>query len=209
MWRRDIHVTDPDAQAESGLTGADQKLIIGALEYKDKKCAPARAGLESSMHDLMQIWHCSNPTLGGCSAMASVLHAICATGVGCLSQQHRSLRWCLEALPQPSKVSDKVKAQGAGRHDQPGARLHARALHAPQLSDHACHLQVRCARPAIADQHFWPSLCRCRPTSCTCGRQWASHAHTHPCWSLKLLGRLDAHTSVDRESCESRIHSWL
>ena len=33
---RDIHVSDPDAQAESGLTCADQKLIIGALEYKDK-----------------------------------------------------------------------------------------------------------------------------------------------------------------------------
>ena len=35
----DINVSDPDAQAESGLTCADQKLIIGALEYKDKLCA--------------------------------------------------------------------------------------------------------------------------------------------------------------------------
>ena len=38
-WFSDIHVSDPDAQAESGLTCADQKLIIGALEYKDKLCA--------------------------------------------------------------------------------------------------------------------------------------------------------------------------
>ena len=35
----DIHVMDPDAQAESGLTRADQRLIIGALEYKSKRCA--------------------------------------------------------------------------------------------------------------------------------------------------------------------------
>ncbi len=34
---RDIHVHDPDAQAESGLTNADQRLLIGALEYKDKR----------------------------------------------------------------------------------------------------------------------------------------------------------------------------
>ena len=33
----DIHVTDPDAQAESGLTHADQRLIIGALDYKNKR----------------------------------------------------------------------------------------------------------------------------------------------------------------------------
>ena len=37
---REIHVSDPDAQAESGLTTADQKLMIGALEYKDKRCPP-------------------------------------------------------------------------------------------------------------------------------------------------------------------------
>ena len=34
----DIHVMDPDAQAESGLTHADQRLIIGALDYKNKRC---------------------------------------------------------------------------------------------------------------------------------------------------------------------------
>lgn len=33
----DIHVHDPDAQAESGLTNADRLLLIGALEYKDKR----------------------------------------------------------------------------------------------------------------------------------------------------------------------------
>lgn len=33
----DIHVMDPDAQAESGLTHADQRLIIGALDYKSKR----------------------------------------------------------------------------------------------------------------------------------------------------------------------------
>ncbi len=33
----DIHVMDPDAQAESGLTHADQRLIIGALDYKNKR----------------------------------------------------------------------------------------------------------------------------------------------------------------------------
>ncbi len=31
---------DPDAQAESGLTNADRLLLIGALEYKDKRWAP-------------------------------------------------------------------------------------------------------------------------------------------------------------------------
>ena len=35
----DIHVTDADAQAESGLTVADRRLLIGALEYKEKRCA--------------------------------------------------------------------------------------------------------------------------------------------------------------------------
>ena len=33
----DIHVMDPDAQAESGLTHDDQRLIIGALDYKNKR----------------------------------------------------------------------------------------------------------------------------------------------------------------------------
>ena len=37
----DIHVMDPDAQAESGLTHADQRLIIGALDYKNKRCCPS------------------------------------------------------------------------------------------------------------------------------------------------------------------------
>ena len=32
-----IHVMDPDAQAESGLTSADQRLIVGALDYKTKQ----------------------------------------------------------------------------------------------------------------------------------------------------------------------------
>ena len=36
----DIHVTDADAQAESGLTVADRRLLFGALEYKDKRCVP-------------------------------------------------------------------------------------------------------------------------------------------------------------------------
>ena len=35
----DIHVTDADAQAESGLTVADRRLLIGALEYKEKRQA--------------------------------------------------------------------------------------------------------------------------------------------------------------------------
>ena len=37
----DIHVHDPDAHAESGLTNADRRLLIGALEYKDKRCGTA------------------------------------------------------------------------------------------------------------------------------------------------------------------------
>ena len=39
--RSDIHVHDPDAHAESGLTNADRRLLIGALEYKDKRCGTA------------------------------------------------------------------------------------------------------------------------------------------------------------------------
>jgi hypothetical protein len=39
LRRSDIHVHDPDAHAESGLTNADRRLLIGALEYKDKRCA--------------------------------------------------------------------------------------------------------------------------------------------------------------------------
>lgn len=35
---RELHTTDPDAQAESGLTASDHRLLLGALEYKDK-CA--------------------------------------------------------------------------------------------------------------------------------------------------------------------------
>ncbi|KAK9793438.1 hypothetical protein WJX73_001824 [Symbiochloris irregularis] len=42
----DIHVSDPTAQAESGLTCADQKLIIGALEYKDKLVRDHMTSLE-------------------------------------------------------------------------------------------------------------------------------------------------------------------
>ena len=34
---RSIHVYDPDCQAGSGLTVADQRLLLGALEYKSKK----------------------------------------------------------------------------------------------------------------------------------------------------------------------------
>jgi len=33
-----LHTTDPDARAESGLTPSDHRLLLGALEYKDK-CA--------------------------------------------------------------------------------------------------------------------------------------------------------------------------
>lgn len=33
----DIHVLDPDAQRESGLTAEDHKLLMGALEYKDRR----------------------------------------------------------------------------------------------------------------------------------------------------------------------------
>lgn len=32
----EIHVQDPDAQAESGLTATDQRLLLGIFEYKDK-----------------------------------------------------------------------------------------------------------------------------------------------------------------------------
>jgi hypothetical protein len=37
-----IHVENPDAAEESGLTAQDQRLLTGALEYKDKQvCSPA------------------------------------------------------------------------------------------------------------------------------------------------------------------------
>ncbi|BDA50022.1 Metal transporter CNNM4 [Coccomyxa sp. Obi] len=42
----DIHVHDPDAQAESGLTNADRLLLIGALEYKDKRVKDVMTALE-------------------------------------------------------------------------------------------------------------------------------------------------------------------
>ncbi|KAK9814494.1 hypothetical protein WJX72_006765 [[Myrmecia] bisecta] len=42
----EIHVTDPDAQAESGLTSADQSLIIGAMEYKEKRVKDVMTSLE-------------------------------------------------------------------------------------------------------------------------------------------------------------------
>ncbi|EIE23075.1 DUF21-domain-containing protein, partial [Coccomyxa subellipsoidea C-169] len=41
-----IHVHDPDAQAESGLTNADRLLLIGALEYKDKRVKDVMTALE-------------------------------------------------------------------------------------------------------------------------------------------------------------------
>ena len=44
--RSDIHVHDPDAHAESGLTNADRRLLIGALEYKDKRAKDAMTALE-------------------------------------------------------------------------------------------------------------------------------------------------------------------
>ena len=43
---RDIHVTDADAQAESGLTVADRRLLIGALEYKEKRVKDVMTALE-------------------------------------------------------------------------------------------------------------------------------------------------------------------
>ncbi|CAL5222079.1 g4385 [Coccomyxa viridis] len=42
----DIHVTDADAQAESGLTVADRRLLIGALEYKEKRAKDVMTALE-------------------------------------------------------------------------------------------------------------------------------------------------------------------
>ena len=46
MLCRDIHVTDADAQAESGLTVADRRLLIGALEYKEKRVKDVMTALE-------------------------------------------------------------------------------------------------------------------------------------------------------------------
>ena len=46
LWCRDIHVTDADAQAESGLTVADRRLLIGALEYKEKRVKDVMTALE-------------------------------------------------------------------------------------------------------------------------------------------------------------------
>ena len=46
LFCRDIHVTDADAQAESGLTVADRRLLIGALEYKEKRVKDVMTALE-------------------------------------------------------------------------------------------------------------------------------------------------------------------
>ena len=39
-------MTDADAQAESGLTVADRRLLIGALEYKEKRVIDVMTALE-------------------------------------------------------------------------------------------------------------------------------------------------------------------
>lgn len=39
-------MTDADAQAESGLTVADRRLLIGALEYKEKRAKDVMTALE-------------------------------------------------------------------------------------------------------------------------------------------------------------------
>ena len=57
--RSDIHVTDADAQAESGLTVADRRLLIGALEYKEKRQAVLT--MPSPLFcvtDLFLVWVC-------------------------------------------------------------------------------------------------------------------------------------------------------
>ena len=59
LRRSDIHVTDADAQAESGLTVADRRLLIGALEYKEKRQAvlPFPSPL-FCVTDLLMVWMC-------------------------------------------------------------------------------------------------------------------------------------------------------
>jgi CBS domain containing-hemolysin-like protein len=42
-----LHATDPDAQAESGLTSHDHRLLLGALEYKHKRVADVMTGIDN------------------------------------------------------------------------------------------------------------------------------------------------------------------
>ena len=46
MCRSDIHVEDPEAQKECGLTEDDQKLLIGTLDLKGKKVGDVMTGLD-------------------------------------------------------------------------------------------------------------------------------------------------------------------
>lgn len=57
----DIHVTDPDAQAESGLTCADQLLLIGALDYKNKRSAFSASYNKHANEETRHVSPLSNP----------------------------------------------------------------------------------------------------------------------------------------------------
>lgn len=50
----DIHINDPVAQAESGLTSSDGQLIIGAFDYKHKRYA--NAGYSPAIPLLHEVW---------------------------------------------------------------------------------------------------------------------------------------------------------
>lgn len=57
----DIHVMDPDAQAESGLTRADQRLIIGAFEYKNKRFASLSVLILGELYIRGHVGHWMSP----------------------------------------------------------------------------------------------------------------------------------------------------
>ena len=77
--RSDIHVHDPDAHAESGLTNADRRLLIGALEYKDKRCPALFARFPCTWWQLCSI--CTHPSASvlcrAVHASQQALHATC------------------------------------------------------------------------------------------------------------------------------------
>ena len=51
----DIHINDPVAQAESGLTMSDGQLIMGAFDYKRKRSADRPGHLLCTMQDAFEI----------------------------------------------------------------------------------------------------------------------------------------------------------
>lgn len=69
-----IHVENPDAAVESGLTAQDQRLLTGALEYKDKQVLHVMTDLDKVKSSLVHhplAWHAClqrNLTLLRCMA---------------------------------------------------------------------------------------------------------------------------------------------